>query len=192
LDEAQLHLRNIEPRLRDVIEAAWLEYQTDSLRHRHSPRTQASLLHDLIELHARRVLDGVRGISFAKVRGLFLVNYRGLVVLRFKKLDRALRSRSNQTQQSMSFLNQWPLPSMPDAATRLQAGYQLNSLRTAIDACLVVCPNGQRVEWSWELGGIAAQPPAQVPLRPASPTRVRVKVTKLDAKKRTADDETVT
>jgi len=118
-----------------------------------SARTRASMIHDLMVKHVRRRFDASDNVRCFVRRGLFHLDMGGAVWLRFKKLDRNMRSSSIPTRQALSFLNvlQLELPGMPCPVSRLTAGYVLNPLGTAIDGAYVTCPLGSEIGWFIEL-----------------------------------------
>ncbi len=164
--EARVILQPIEDRIRECFDAAWADYQTmyRASQHIHSSRCRANIIYDHVVYHAKRLLSGVPGVEFLESRGLLLVRVQGALLLRFKKLNSALRSSNIPTLQVIAYLEQLELPGMPPAAIRLQAGYLLNGLQTAIQGVYVTCPSGSEIAWHWEIPAAEAALPDSLPL----------------------------
>jgi hypothetical protein len=129
----QREVEEILSRYRDllyrVIRGAWDHYQQAyrEMHHLHSPRTRASIMHDLMLHYARKFFDDMPGVRFFEQRGLTCICLEERVVLRFKKLNRGLRASNIPTRQAVAYAaQQLLLPGFPPF-TRLQAGYQLSS-----------------------------------------------------------------
>jgi hypothetical protein len=158
-NEVRAVLAPYEGRLSSCFYDAWTHYLADHalLRHRYSARSQSSLLRDYIVYEVREQFDGVPRTQVLSVRGLEVLDICGLVVIRFKKLDNRKHAAPSATQQAFQFIHQLEIPELPPATTKLQAGYQLNELRTAFTAVWVVCPNGREVpHYAWRLAGPTA------------------------------------
>lgn len=159
--EAELRLRPYLLTISDCIYSALTEFDSGhGCQPDWSPRTCASMRHDLMVKHVKSRFDGSDKVRCFMRRGLFHLEIDGLW-LRFKKLDRNLRSRSIPTRQALSFLNpyqrQLEFPGMPSPVSRLTAGYILNPLGTGIDGAYITCPNGSEIGWFIEL----TEPPSQ-------------------------------
>lgn len=139
-------------RLRECITLAWenYEYQYGLMRHIHTPRTRANIVHDHMVYHARRLFEGDTNVSMSEVKGLFLVEIGGQLLVRFKKLDEDKRHHNYPTPYNLEFWGQLDLPGIPHV-TRLVAGYELNNLQTDINAIYITCPNGSCNAWHFEL-----------------------------------------
>lgn len=145
-----------EKRLATCFHAAWQDYldHHGQLRHRYSPRSQSSIIRDYILLQVRQQFVEVPGARLLSVRGLEVLDISGQVIIRFNKLDKRRRASHSPTQQAFQFIHQLEIPDLPPAATKLQAGYQLNELRTGFTAVWIVCPNGRATpHYSWRLDG---------------------------------------
>jgi hypothetical protein len=125
-----------EKRLATCFHAAWQDYldHHGQLRHRYSARSQSSIIRDYILLQVHQQFADVAGARLLSVRGLEVLDIAGQVVIRFNKLDKRCRASHSPTQQAFLFAHQLEIPDLPPAATKLQAGYQLNELRTAFTA----------------------------------------------------------
>ncbi len=125
--------------------------------------TQANLLRDYIVRNIRAEFpDGIDGIRHSERHGLFLLQIGHHYALRFKKLDRRLRSRNIPTQLSLDFLLQQPLTLFPelDAVTHLNVGYQ-HGLTLATSTYWITCPNGDRLEWKFSISPELVELPVQ-------------------------------
>ena len=169
---------------KEVIDLAWNEYNdlySVDLRLIHSARTRSSIVHDLMRHHAIRLFDGMPGVYLVIIRGLFLVDIEGKVVVRFKKLRRDRRGSNILTGQTMLFNSQqFDLPGIPARPTGLVAGYQLDDLQLHIDARLITCPDASGVAWHIDVDKSPVESPADNvieihPRQPGSKRRVRVK-----------------
>jgi hypothetical protein len=177
--EASAFFAPYEADLVEVISAAWEDYQAhEPLKHRHSARSRASIVHDNMVHHVKRVFEDVPEVTFVERRGLFMLNFEDIFVLRFKKLDDRMLSSNIPTQQALGYVCQLALPGMP-AATKLQAGYQLDRSQTAIRAMLLTCPAGSSLYWFLELTPQEPQelpvPDSTGPVAPPSTGRIRLK-----------------
>ena len=65
--------------------------------------------------------------------------------------------------QQEKFSLQVYLPGMEDNATRLNAGYILNALQTAIGEFAITCPLGKDLEWWFTMGDSAVEEILQHP-----------------------------
>ena len=103
-------------------------------------------------------------------------------MLRFKKLDGKMRGRNYQTRQQVLFTLQLTLPGWPADATRLVAGYQLDTPEVDIDQLLITCPIGRKVEWYFGIDEGEGKV-VQIPSAPSAPAAPFVpKETKVIAK----------
>lgn len=151
--EAEAILEPYRLMIWESITSAWVDYELhyEHVRHLHTSRTRANIIHDHIVFNARKIFDGIEGICLHDINGLFLVEIQEKVLLRFKKLDEEKRCHNIQTQQTVDFFGQMELPYMPPHAIRLIAGYELNSLQTEIKAISITCPNGSNNAWYFEV-----------------------------------------
>lgn len=171
--------------LRECVTQAWEDYESQYglVRHIHTPRTRANIVHDHMVHHARRLFEGDAAVSMHEIKGLFLVEINGRLLVRFKKLDEDKRHHNYPTPQNLDFWGQLDLPGIPHL-TRLVAGYELNNLQTDINAIYVTCPNGSCNAWHFELENEMAQ--AEIVELPVSTAvnEISERVSVKDAEKR--------
>jgi hypothetical protein len=176
--------------LAGALEGAWRAYHLDyaALLHRHSTRSRATIVHDLIVDDARNRFGQTPGVTIDERRGLFLLNFEGRALLRFKKLGRNLRPHSTPTIQTSLFDDQeplqalmasLPLPHMPTTPTHVYAGYALSANGLELKGLYLVCPQGQRNVWVDELPRpqVSRLEPIDLPLieQPSPSRRFRVR-----------------
>src|ERR1044071_1383275 len=124
------------------------------------PRTRASIIRDHIVSHAREAFDSVRNVVVIDKRnGLFCLEVKGLVVVRFKKLNNQMRTSNIPTQQALAFEKQMSLPEIPHDATHINAGYLPDKLWTNLKGIFVAAPNGKKIDWFVEIGDNGAVMP---------------------------------
>lgn len=101
----------------------------------HSPRTRATIIHDLSVHRARLEYSNIPETE-AKIIDLqighTLLGIQGLMLVRFKKLDEAKCSSNVQTDFIKDYDNGDTLPGLPDRAKRLTLGYRLNYLQNGL------------------------------------------------------------
>jgi hypothetical protein len=115
---------------------------------------------------------GATGAHFVHRQNRFTIGVANLL-LRLKKVNAEYRTRNLPTQTSREYDAQLPLPSLPDFP-RLTLGYRLSALGDQLLDVALVYAHGPRVEWVESL--LAAPSAVQLPLRPARPSRQRVRV----------------
>jgi hypothetical protein len=181
--EAQAVMTPYESRIEGAIRAAWRVYReyAPDVRLAASPRTQSSHIRDLILIYIRREFDGDPNVKFIKVRGMEVMCIEGKVVVRFKKMDKNKRSSNVPTEQAKAFLGigQGVLEGLPLEATKLQAGYHMNKLRTGYTDIWITCQQGYQVSFFWALEGPAitdiAPEAMETPSTAETATRVRIR-----------------
>jgi len=166
----------------NCIVGAWREYLQEyaHIKHVHTDRKRASILHDHMVDRARKEFQGVKGVHFLEGR-LFLLSIDQQIIVRFKKLDDDMKSRNYPTLHALKFLQQLDIPGIPPV-TRVEAGYQLNGLETGIQAVLITCREGAKLEWFLELdrpagnvADIVEMPIKPSPAGPDGPSRIKIK-----------------
>jgi hypothetical protein len=114
-------------------------------------RTAANCVYDHGYHRLKEQLDQSSGCNFLQVRGLEVLNYWDLAVIRLKKVNGAGRWRNYLTQQQRDFDDQLPLVGLPAAAVRLVVGYQPDAAFTAIDRVIVSRPLGKTIRWTAQI-----------------------------------------
>jgi hypothetical protein len=117
--------------------------------------------------------DGEAGHHFLNVRGLDLLNYCDLAVVRLKKVNGACRWRNYQTPQQQDFDDQKPFGEFPPKAVRLVAGYEPDPAFSTIDRVIISRPMGKSILWA-----------AQVVILDDAPTWVDITPARLDGTER--------
>jgi hypothetical protein len=140
------YLPKIDSVIRDGFEKLWT-CENDVLAD-YDEGAAAKCIHRHQVMLARQRLDPLPGVNVINVRGLEVVDIEGRVCMRFKKVNGAGRGRNLETLQQLAFDRQRPLPGLPDAATRVVAGYKPNAANTAIERVLIACPMGRTMLWT--------------------------------------------
>jgi hypothetical protein len=150
-----------------------------------SKRSRASFVYDHIAFAVQSKFDGLNAVSVRDKGGFLTLEIEGdeaNALLRFKKLDGKMRGRNYQTRQQVLFTLQLTLPGWPADATRLVAGYQLDTPEVDIDQLLITCPIGRKVEWYFGIDEGEGKV-VQIPSAPSAPAAPFVpKETKVIAK----------
>jgi hypothetical protein len=130
--------------------AAINEYRTQyaGLRQKHSARTEASIIHDLIVNNIKNNFKDDHNTYCVTKRNLFLLGINnGAVIVRFKKMDKHLKVSNIPTQQSFDFNNQQFYLFGP--SININAGYVPNGLELDV---YFACPeNNNKNSWSWPI-----------------------------------------
>src|SRR5438477_9265560 len=82
------------------------------------------------------------GFHFLEVNGLYVLNIRDRLAIRWKKVNANGRHRNANTKQQRDFDRQRDLPEIPRAASRLVMGYQPDAAMAAIERVTVRRPRG--------------------------------------------------
>lgn len=154
--DAQEDLRHYNRELAQCVVEAWSQLGQDAaaLNPVMSTRSQSSLMHDLVVHHIRKRFDGRPGINLTTHRNLFLMSVGGEWLIKIKKLRKGtLRASNVPTIQAQAFVEQMQLQldGMPPVPTNLHLGYTLSPARSAIEGVYLVCPDGSRLHWRWQL-----------------------------------------
>jgi hypothetical protein len=185
------------PRMADCIMAGWNDYATiyAPQHHIHTPRTRASIIRDHIVAHVRETFDNVRNVVIIDKRsGLFCLEVKGLVVVRFKKLNEQMRTSNIPTQQALAFEQQMSLPDIPHDAAHINAGYSPDKLWTNLKGIFIAAPNGKKIDWFVEIGDNGkAMPVVELFVQPtpspaSSSSRVRPRAKKSDKRKKAGEN----
>lgn len=142
----------LEPHLdaiRDCIQAAWQRWEKldPAAQFPLSTRSRATCIYDYICHEVRHRFAGTSDVTIQTSHGVLLLNFAGIVLIRFKKLDDSRRGSNIPTRHQRLLSMQLELPELPPEATRLVAGYQLDKLQSSLSDILITCPRGRTVEW---------------------------------------------
>ena len=150
-DEANSILERLYPSFWLVVQAAWKDWEDIPVKQRTrlTARARAGNVSDFLAFHARVILNQLPGVNIIPYRGLFLVGVDGRVVLRFKKLrdDKKTSNILTRQQRLLRENRAAMLPGIPPKAAILVVGYLLNITQTGIEAVLITCQNGNRLEY---------------------------------------------
>src|SRR4051812_28046735 len=143
-----------EPLLRDFYQAwsaAFGMYRAkypEEVIAEHDDTTAANCIRAHMWTEVVRRFDRRAGCTLLNVRKLKVLNYRDLLVFRFKKVNSEGRHHNYQTKQQRDFDDQLPLPGIPAAATRLTSGYQPDAIGDVIERIIISRPMGQQTTWA--------------------------------------------
>lgn len=134
---------------RRCMDEAWHEWQSfyQSKHHLLDPRARAAIIHSEIANNARRYFEGLPNVQVKRARGILILNIHNRIVIRFKKLDHKHRTSNVLTRQQLLLSLNLQLPGFPPHSARLNAGYKLDDLQTAIEEMLVTAQIGREVKW---------------------------------------------
>jgi hypothetical protein len=124
----------------------------------HDESTAASCVRSHMLMAIKRRFDGADGCHVLDLKGLKILNYRDLAVLRFKKVDAAGRHHNYQTDQQKDFDGQLPFPGLPPEAVRLTSGYQLDVSGQEIERIIVARPLGSSIAWAAQVNVVEDRP----------------------------------
>lgn len=157
-------------------------------------RSQAATLYALMVWELEHHFANVPGVTTSKKGGFLTVNFKDVLLLRFKKVDKQLRSHNIMTRQQTLFRLQLVLPGFPDV-TRADLGYQLDKLRINLQNLVVVCHTGDELEWSLPVmrpgTGSTGTGTTPIPMQPDMPKpRIeRIKTAEEKAQEEAAKEE---
>jgi hypothetical protein len=114
-------------------------------------RTAANCVYDHGFHRLKELLDQEPGCHFLSIRGLEVLNYYDLAVLRLKKVNGAGRWKNYQTPQQHDFDYQLPLPGLPAEAVRLVIGYAPDEAFTTVERIIVSRPLGKTIRWTAQI-----------------------------------------
>lgn len=142
-------------KIHDSISSALNEYQENykELKHKHSTRTDSSIIHDLIEYNVKKNFQGRTDIHYGTNKNCFklLVGNDDIggkyYIIRFKKLNKSFLANRNIPKQKETGFEQLTLIS---PCINLNAGYYTDGLQKP--HILITCPTSTKAnEWVWEL-----------------------------------------
>ena len=138
--------------LYEIVFSAWRNYPRlyKDVLNVHTPRSKSSLIHDHMVHHARQAFEGNSKVRCFDTQRLFLLNFHGKLLVRFKKLYEDKMPRNIPTQQTVLFSEQLELPQIP-SATHLVVGYELDAEQLGLQSISITCPNGKQTSWYSEI-----------------------------------------
>ncbi|MDP1811799.1 MAG: hypothetical protein Q8K66_10400 [Sediminibacterium sp.] len=165
LKEAQEILKDIHSDLVSTVESGfsdWLKIREFANTFEggvvnYKARTKAGLIHDHIEKYARTTFSGREGIIADDFKGIFGLNVKDELFIRFKKMDSTYSVRSFYTKQHKKYMKQYPIDGFPEKPTFLFAGYIPDRSWSSIKGIYVACWIGDTLEWVDEFGKYTAE-----------------------------------
>lgn len=145
--------------LRDCLETGWSAWEdlgsvAAGIRRPITASGRARLVHDHCIHRAEQLfgLQRVAGVRAVRVRGLYMLDFNGELLVRFKKFTSAtLGTAGIPTQQRLRFEAQGSLPGTPPDATKAVAGYVLNYAQTEILALALTCSSRGVTHWTIDI-----------------------------------------
>jgi len=113
---------------------------------------RAAFVHDAMVFVARQQFDGVAGVSIIPYEQSWMVAIDGVLFIRLKKFNPALRPDNILTDLQLDMLGQMTIAGYGPSPTYLVAGYTLNILETAIEGVHIVCPLEKVNKWTMTIG----------------------------------------
>jgi hypothetical protein len=152
-DDAEAALERFYPAFWELMSTAWKKWESipPNLRVELNTRARANCVSSFIAFNAESLFRKIPGATIIPSRGMILVGVDGKILLRFKKLDSDKRYRNILTRQQRMFALHQELPGMPAKASVLVVGYLLNTTETGVEAVLVTCTNGTRLEFFFDV-----------------------------------------
>lgn len=151
-DDQERELAIAEPLLRDFYDGwqaaadMYASYPEAALAE-HNETTAANCMRSHMFFEVKRRFGDRPGCAVKDIRQLKVLLYQDKQVWRFKKLDRTGRHSNYPTQQQIDYDDQWPLPGIPERATRLTSGYMLDPTGQSIERIVVSRVVGRDVLW---------------------------------------------
>ena len=129
------------------------------------PRTRANVVWAYMQDEANQYLSAlpdVRVVDAYQSRTFLIADE---VHVRFKLLDAQGRSRNFQTARARLYNENLPIDGISPSAIRVDVGYRLNDLQTAIAAIEVAHRAGEKIAWRFSL-----DQPTEAMVIPIQPT----------------------
>lgn len=141
MDQAEEIVRPYFDAFDSCFRTAWDEWKSLPEKYVSSltPRTRAAFINDRAVYHTKRLFADHEGARLVERRGFLTVLVGDKVEIRLKKLDHNKKTRNILTRFQRLYGSQRPLFGPDDDSTRLNAGYQLDTLQTKITATFVTC-----------------------------------------------------
>jgi hypothetical protein len=165
--QAIADLERYQATMWSIVKDGVTDYVTDyaALRRRHSLRSQSSIINDLMVERAKQHFASQLGVRFIRRGNGFQILLGQDYVIKLKKLNKKLQASNIMTQAVFAFITQdaasgsaqLHLKGMPPLPTNLHLGYQLKGVELTNPNIWVVCPDGMKVGWEWELKNTGAE-----------------------------------
>lgn len=158
-DEAIELLWPYLPKIGDCIRRGWQAWEdfgnlSPELRRPLNATARASFVHCHIAEAAKRTFKGIPGVLLSqRKRGYLQVVFNEVIVLRFKKLNSNYHPGGIKTNQYKLFMSQSQLSfkGFELVQANLVGGYRLDHLQREISDVCVVCPEGSKNQWRFEI-----------------------------------------
>lgn len=146
-EEAEEVLEPHVPLLWECLQQAWewLEKKFDedpTMRLTVVGRTRANMVYDKFVDVAENAFTGVDGVEVSWDRSFLRLLFNGRISLRFKKLNKAMRSSNVRTNAQRTIYFQLEIDSFPPAPTEVTFGYVLDAAGAKIERVCLTCPIG--------------------------------------------------
>ena len=136
------HLSDLSGCVREGIDAFAADHK--ELRHKQTPRSESSLINDYILHEVRRRFSSKAGVNILKRRGSYLLNIGGLVLVKFKKLDRRKGASFIPTRAATRFAAQLSIET-GERLTHLFVGYVRDQVELLNSEAWIMCPAAGRI-----------------------------------------------
>jgi hypothetical protein len=189
-DEAREILAPYIDEIEDAVREGWLDFGREYVATAYllTTRSRATIVHDHVIGRLQRLVDRRSGLRLTKIRGMDVLIVADRLMVRFKKLDPALRASNIPTAQALQFDRQQQLPGMPPALANLTAGYQLDRTNSAFTGIFVVCRDGKQLRWAFEVERNVVAEIQTNTAAPAQETPSRVRLRNADRQQERPDD----
>ena len=145
------------------------------------------LMNEYMCRFAERHLGEIEGIAVVNSENVTMLDFQGKLLMRFKKLDDSRQASNIETAHQLLLFSQGVqfLPGMPDKATIVIAGYQLDEAGGRIEDVIVTCPRELDGGNFWDFsvprdGHAGAAQELIAPVPAVSPPKVRARGRKID------------
>jgi hypothetical protein len=173
-DTAQAAFAEFKADFADLVTEALRAYLRDygEHRYRHTARTEANIIHDLMREGARLRFSDHPRVKLIDKGIHFKVCIDGEWVIKLKKMGRGLRTSNYPTQAALDFVHQEGqllLPGVAGEPTNLHLGYHKREIELLSSPVYLTCPDGGSIAWEWML-----EAPVAAVETPAAPEEVQV------------------
>ena len=145
-------ISDILPVLHEILDEAVTYYfsseYSDAARAEHSSTTTANCIYSHAENRMIAAADATPGLHTLKRRGLHVLNYKDMVLTRFKKVKPSGKHSNYQTKQQQDYDDQKTFPGFPEPAYRLTVGYNLDASGSFLERIMIARPLGRNIFWT--------------------------------------------